>query len=188
VLALVTSPTWMPMLTELSVLLFSQGKEHASQSAAAPGSGALPSGAAPAVSPELRAAVDRLPHLGLPTIQAVMATSEAGVLAAPEVFRRAYQAALRGRSTLDADESRELRMLEATVLAALRPAERDRVRAYGRLSAGQDLLTSEDERVLSLFARGARQLAPAQRQRLQALLGKAVAAALPASPTAPRVP
>jgi hypothetical protein len=50
--------------------------------------------------------------------------------------------------------------------------------AYDRLRAGRDLLPAEDARVLGLVARGARALPAQYREWLQALSGKAIAAAL----------
>jgi hypothetical protein len=182
VAALVTWPTWMPKLTELSVLLFSRGQERPNLAGAA-GSAATSAPAPP--SPQVAAALERLPHLGRRTVEAVMATSDGGLLAVPEVFRRAYQASRRGQPALSADEARELRQLESAVLAGLRQSERERVRAYGRIGPGQDLLTAEDDRVLGLFARGVHKLPVHQRERLQSLTDKAVAAALEPAAAAP---
>ncbi|HUG53259.1 MAG TPA: hypothetical protein VMR21_06645 [Vicinamibacteria bacterium] len=127
---------------------------------------------------EVLSAVDQLPHLSPETIQLVMARSERGLPDPAEVFRRAHAAASRGAALLGAEEAEELRGLRGSVLATLRRRDADRVRAYDRMSPVRDLLVSEDARVLALFARGVRTLAPDRRQRLQALLGKAVAADL----------
>ncbi|HVD76082.1 MAG TPA: hypothetical protein VNH43_00670, partial [Vicinamibacteria bacterium] len=96
----------------------------------------------------------------------------------PEVFRRADVAANRGASTLTEDETRELRTLKSAVVGALRPMDRERVLAYDRVTVGRDLMLGEDARVLRLYARGVRALPPPRRERLQTLLGKAIAAAL----------
>jgi hypothetical protein len=140
----------------------------------------LPAAQAPELPKEVQEAMAQLPHLSPETIQLVMASGHGPVTDPPEVFRRAYVAATRGTSALTDDEARELRTLMSGVLAALRRVDRDRVRAYGRLSSQRDLLVEEDRKVLSLFARGVRALSAERRQRLQDLSGKAIAAALPA--------
>jgi hypothetical protein len=170
-----TYPWWLPRLTQLG-----QGDSAPSGTAAggAPGP-SLPGGPAVPVSfsKEILQAAERMPHLAPATIHLLAASGEAQTLVVPEVFRRAHDASRRGRRTLPPAELKELGALEAAVLSSLRPAERDRVRAYDRIS-GSDLLSAEDERVLSLFARGARNLPPQRRERLQTLSGKAIAAVL----------
>lgn len=140
----------------------------------------IPAAKAPELPKEVQEAMGQLPHLAPETIQLVMASGNAPVTDPPDVFRRAYVAATRGTSALADDEARELRTLMSGVLGALRRVDRDRVRAYGRLSSQRDLLVEEDRKVLSLFARGVRALSAERRQRLQELSGKAIAAALPA--------
>jgi len=146
--------------------------------------------AAPAAVPlpkEIEAAAEQLPHLAAETVQLVMSRSEFGPLEPPEVLRRAQAAADQGRSALTEDEAQELAALRSAVLAPLRRADRDRVRAYDRVHTGRELMPGEDAKVLGLVARGARALPPPRRERLRALLGKAVAAGLgpPARPPAP---
>ncbi|HKN48446.1 MAG TPA: hypothetical protein VJ144_10800 [Candidatus Polarisedimenticolia bacterium] len=63
-------------------------------------------------------------------------------------------------------------------MATLRPADRGRLRDYERVRGLRATLPSEDRAALGVFARGTRALPPARRERLQALLGKAVAAGL----------
>jgi hypothetical protein len=143
----------------------------------------LPAEKAPELPKEVQEAMAQLPHLAPDTIQLVMASGAASD--APELFRRASVAASRGSSALTDEEARELRGLMNGVLANLRRVDRERVRAYGRLSSQRDLLVEEDRKVLSLFARGVRALSPAHRERLQELSGKAIAAGLPARTPAP---
>ena len=64
------------------------------------------------------------------------------------------------------------------MVGALRSADRQRVLAYDRITAGRDLMAGEDARVLRLYARGVRALPAPRRERLQELLGKAIAASL----------
>ena len=139
----------------------------------------------PELPKEVQEAIAGLPHLAPETIQLVMASGQAPVTDPAVVFRRAYIAVDRGTSALSDDEAKELRTLMNGVLASLRRVDRERVRAYGRLSVQRDLLVEEDRKVLSLFARGVRALPPARRERLQELSGKAIAAGLPARPPLP---
>jgi hypothetical protein len=167
--ALATRSTWMPLLSGFS--------RSADSVAATPSTlPAVPQ--APPLPPEVQVAIDRLPHLTPETVQLVMSTSRFGTPNPPELFRLATVAAERGMSALTEEESAELRDLRASALGALRSVDRRRVQAYGRMTAGRDLLVAEDERVLGLFARGVRALPEPRRERLQALLGKAIAAAV----------
>jgi hypothetical protein len=177
--ALATRSLWMPLLSGFS--------RSADRVAAPPP--ALPAGPdVPPPPPEVQAAIDRLPHLAPDTVQLVMSTSRFGTPDPPEVFRLATVAADRGMSALTEEESVELRNLRALALGALRSVDRRRVQAYGRMTAGRDLLVAEDERVLALFARGVRTLPEPRRERLQVLLGKAIAAAVKDQPRTTPLP
>jgi len=159
--------------------------------APAPASTPAPPEIAPPVPPELQAAVEQLPHLAPDTIRLVASTVEPGPADPPEVFRRAQLAANRGVSALAPEEAQELRSLRGSVVGALRSVDRERVLAYDRVTAGRDLLLGEDARVSRLYARGVRALSAPRRERLQVLLGKAIAASLarsaPRAEAAPRV-
>ena len=142
---------------------------------------APPAPAIPEPSPlprEVQAAMAQLPHLSPDVIQLVMAHGGPALPDPPEVFRRAWVAANRGASALSEPDAEELRSIKKAVLFSLRPGERDRVRAYDRVSVSVDLLVLEDGKVMALFTRGVRALPPARRERLQALLGKAITSAL----------
>jgi hypothetical protein len=177
--ALATRSTWMPLLSGLS-------RSADRVAAPPPALPAVPD--VPPPPPEVQAAIDRLPHLTPDTVQLVMSTSRFGTPNPPEVFRLATVAADRGMSALTEEESVELRNLRALALGALRSVDRRRVQAYGRMTAGRDLLVAEDERVLALFARGVRTLPEPRRERLQVLLGKAIAAAVKDQPRATPLP
>lgn len=139
--------------------------------------------------PELQVAAEQLPHLAPATIQLVASTIDLGRPPdPPEVFRRADVAASRGASALTEDEARELRSLKSAVVGALRPVDRERVLAYERVTVGRDLMQGEDARVLRLYARGVRALPTPRRERLQALLGKTIAAALTRAVATPAPP
>jgi hypothetical protein len=169
VIVVATRATWMRVLFA----------PQAAQRVAPP---APPAPATPEPSPlprAVQAAVAQLPHLSTDVIQLVMAHGGPALPDPPEVFRRAWVAANRGASALSETDAEELRSIRKAVLFSLRPAERDRVRAYDRVSVSVDLLVLEDGKVMALFTRGVRALSPPRRERLQALLGKAITAALP---------
>jgi hypothetical protein len=132
----------------------------------------------------LRDATERLPHLAPETVRLVLSTSSTGVLDPPEVFQLAREAADRGRSTLAPAEAAELRALERELLAHLRPPERARLAEYDRARSRRAVFPFENPYALDLVARGARAMPEASRQRLQVLLGKAVAAGLGRPPAA----
>jgi hypothetical protein len=137
---------------------------------------------APAPLPrDVEVALEKLPHLALPTIQLVLAR------AGPDpasMFRRAHETAYYGASALPEAEARELRTLQDAVTSGLRGRDRQRVKAYGRMSPSRYLLVGEDARVMALFSRGVRALPPERRDRLQELFGKAIAAYYEPRPSA----
>jgi hypothetical protein len=141
----------------------------------------IPEATPPPLPDDVRAAAERLPHLAPETVQLLISTSPFGSPDPAHLFRRAHAARQRGAAALTPEEGQELAVLERAVLVRLDPAERERVMAYDRMRGGRDLVPAEDARVLGLVARGARGLPAQHRERLQALSGKAIAAAL-ASP------
>jgi hypothetical protein len=177
VVAAATSSLWMPLLKGLG--------SSPSPPAAGPDPAASPT-LDPSLPREVVAAIQQMPHLAPETVQLVVATSPFAGPEPPDVFRRARAALRRGASALTPDEVQELAGLERAVLSRLRPIERERVEAYDRVTTGRELLSGEDARVLGLYARGARGLPPASRDRLQALSAKAIGAALrPVKPAGP---
>jgi len=126
----------------------------------------------------LQEATEQLPHLAPDTIRLVLSRSPTGVLDPPEVFQAACDAADRGLSALRPEEAEELKALRSTLLDTLSPAEGERVREYDRVRARRTPFAFEDQSALELFARGARALPSESRERLQALVGKAIAAGL----------
>jgi len=168
VVMVATRSTWM------RVLFAPRAAETAKRTAP-------PAPATPEPSPlprEVQAAIAQLPHLSVEAIRLVMAHGQPALPDPPEAFRRAWVAANRGASALSEPEGEELRSIKKAVLFSLRPGERDRVRAYDRVSVSVDLLVLEDGKVMALFTRGVRALPAPRRERLQALLSKAIAAAL----------
>ena len=119
-----------------------------------------------------------LPHLAPETIRLLVSHNPTVGPDPPELFQRAGDAAERGLSALTPDEAQELQALLGELLDNLTSTEAESVREYGRVRARRASFPFEDGRALELFARGVRAL-PAERiQRLQAVLGKAIAAGL----------
>jgi hypothetical protein len=116
----------------------------------------------------------------LRTIRLVLARDSTGSVEAAEVFRRARDAADRGRSALTPEEARDLATLERELLGALGPGERELVREYDRARARRVVFPFESPRVMEIVARGARALPPERLERLRELLHEAVAAGLDA--------
>ena len=135
----------------------------------------------------LKESTEQLPHLAPHTIQLVLNQSPNVVPDPPEVFQAASNAVDRGVSALSPEERQELKTLNREVLRALSPAERARVREYDDVRARRMPFAFEDKTALDLYARGARTLPEESRERLQALVGKAVASGL-TSPTVDPAP
>jgi hypothetical protein len=131
---------------------------------------------------------ERLPQLAPETIRLLLARAPGGSLAgSPAIFRAACDAADRGLGVLSPAEAEELQGLRVRLLAPLRSEERERVRAYDRARASGAVFPFDDTSVSALVAQGVRALTPAETERLQALLGKAIAAGMTAAeaPAAP---
>jgi hypothetical protein len=133
----------------------------------------------------LREATERLPQLAPGTIRLVLSASDRGVPDPPEVFQLASEAADRGLSALTPPEADELRALQRELLGHLRPPERARVAEYDRARSRRVVFPFENPHALELVARGARAMPSQSRERLQTLLGKAVAAGLRLPATSP---
>lgn len=176
IVAVSTWRTWLPVVTQVGLVIFTKVDEYVHPDRAR----------APRADDErqrqmqeaLQQATGQLPHLSPETIQLVMSRNVWSVPDPPEVFSRGYAAAKRGTPTLAPGEAEELRTLEASLLAGLRPAERQRIRDYDRARRERATLPGEDREMLGLFARGARALPAQSREHLQALYGKAIAAGL----------
>ena len=160
------------------------------------GRGASPAATAgPALDPvqrrhreAMQTATAELPHLRADTIELIMSSSAAGVLDAPEVFRRSYEAAGRGLAALDAGEAKELGALNSALSGSLSARERAQLADYiERVRAKRPTSPAEDAEMSRLVRRGAAALSPARRARLQELLAKAVAWAL-SRPAAAQLP
>jgi hypothetical protein len=134
-------------------------------------------------SGEFKKAVDeaaaQLPMLSRETVRQVQESSPTGLLEPVEVFRLANEAADRGRSALTDEEIAELRALRRELIAGLSAADRERVSEYEGIRARRDPFPVENASAFPAYARGARALPPESLERLQELLGRAIAAGLP---------
>jgi hypothetical protein len=124
------------------------------------------------------AAAAQLPQLEAATIDRVIASSLLDAVEPPEVFSRAHEAIARGLPFLGPDDAAELRGLKARLLAALPPAERERLAEYDRMRAHRSTLPFEDREAMVLTARGFRGLPAVERERLRALGSRAANAGL----------
>jgi hypothetical protein len=120
----------------------------------------------------------QLSQLAPDTIRLILSESPTGVLDAAEVFWIATEATDRGLATLTSAEAQELEALRRDLIDGLTPSERGRVREYESTRANREPFPVENNSALALYARGARALPPEKRERLEALLGKAIAAGL----------
>ena len=178
VVAFNTWPTWLPVVTQVGLVIFTKVDEYVHpERARKPGA---EDEKQRQTQEELREVTVRLPHLSAETVQLVMSSNAWMVPDPPEVFRRSYAAAKRGAPALAPAEAEELKTLEAALLAGLRPSERQRVREYDRARLQRATMPAEDRDMVSLFARGTTALPAQSRVRLQALFGKAIAAGLAA--------
>jgi hypothetical protein len=165
-----SSETWLPRAEEFGRAAFTrlerikQDRDQAEQQRVA-----------------IQEAVEQLPHLSSETIRLLMVNSPTGVLDPPETFRVASDAADRGMAALSAEEAEELKDLRHELLETLRPSERDRIREYDAARLRRLVFPFEGRDVLEVFGRSAYALPKERRERLQQLLGKAIAAGLAVS-------
>jgi hypothetical protein len=135
----------------------------------------------------LREATERLPQLAPETIRLLLSAGDGRPLDPPEVFQLASEAADRGVPSLTPAEATELRALQHELLGHLRPPERARVAEYDRARSQRVVFPFENPHALELVARGALAMPAPSRERLQVLLGKAVAAGLGVPAASPSV-
>jgi hypothetical protein len=123
-------------------------------------------------------AARQLPHLAPETIRLIMVSSPIRVLDAPDVFEIAYDATDRGLAALHRGDAEELQALRQEMLAALRPEDRERIREFDRAREQALVFPLDVRQAMLVYARAARALPPESRERLQTLLGEAIAAGL----------
>jgi hypothetical protein len=169
-------PVWLPWVTEHGVVLFTaiDHRVHPER--------------ARRLSPEAerqqqeQAALDeaaaQVPYLDRAGVERVIGTAMVGTLEPAEVFSRSHEAIQRGLTALTPAEALEARELRAALQAALPAGDRERLREYDRMRANRSTLPFEDRQAMALTARGFRALPDADRRRLQAVWGRALAAGL----------
>jgi hypothetical protein len=126
----------------------------------------------------LREATEQLPHLAPETIRLILSASPSGALDPPEIFRVASDAADRGRPALTPGEAAELKALRSQLLDKVLRAQRERVDEYDRTRARRAVFPFEDRAALDVTVSGFRKIPQPSQERLQTLLGKAIAAGL----------
>jgi hypothetical protein len=142
----------------------------------------------------LQAATEQLPQLTQPTIETVMARSGSSAPQPTEVFRRAAEAAAKGKAALAPTASGELDSHMAALLGTLNEGEAERLRRYmDRVAAGEAMLPYEDNEAMWLTARGARRLPAERLTRIQQLNAQAITIGLgpkpaPEEPSLPSLP
>jgi hypothetical protein len=108
-----------------------------------------------------------------------MGRSAAGVLEPAEVFRRSWDLASRGLHALSRSESRELSSLTQAVYARVPGRERTRLGAYvARVREREATSVALDQEMCGIMKAAVDKLPVLQRERLQVLFDKAIAAGL----------
>ena len=111
-----------------------------------------------------------------------------------EIFRRAAEAAAKGKTTLPPTAEGELDSHMTALVAGLTETEAERLRSYlDRVAAGEAMLPHEHNEAMWLTARGARRLPSDRLARVQQLSAQAVTAGLgskpaPEDPSLPSLP
>jgi hypothetical protein len=120
---------------------------------------------------------DDLPHLSPRGVELLLSPRCETSLGVPEACRRGWQAALRGRRSLDELEQRELIRLDSLMGAALPPRDQQRFTSYlERVRANGPTSRDEDAEMSQLTRTAVLALPESSRVRLQALNEKAIAA------------
>jgi hypothetical protein len=125
----------------------------------------------------LQRVIAEVPHLSASAAEMLMGRSAVGVLEPPEVFRRSWDLASRGLFALSKPEARELSSLTAAVYARVPGRDRARLGAYvARVRDRQSTSVAEDQEMCAIMKSAVDKLPALQRERLQALFDKALAA------------
>jgi hypothetical protein len=131
------------------------------------------------VQQALQRVIADVPHLSARAAETLMGRSAAGVLEPPEVFRRSWDLGSRGLGALNRTESRELSNLIAAVYARVSGRDRSRLAAYvARVRARESTPVAEDQEMCALMKSAVDKLPALQRERLQILFDKALAAGI----------
>jgi hypothetical protein len=131
------------------------------------------------VQQALQRVIADVPHLSTRSAETLMGRSAARVLEPPEVFRRSWDLASRGLYVLDKAEARELSTLTAAVYARVPGRDRSRLGAYiARVREREATTVAEDQEMCGVMKAAVDKLPALQRERLQVLIDKALAAGL----------
>lgn len=131
------------------------------------------------VQQALQRVIAEVPHLSPRSAETLMGRSAAGVLEPPEVFRRSWDLASRGLYALNRTEARELSTLTSAVYARVPGRERARLGAYvARVRERESTTVALDQEMCGVMKGAVDKLPALQRERLQILFDKAIAAGL----------
>ena len=131
------------------------------------------------VQQALQRVIAEVPHLSARAAETLMGRSAAGVLDPPEVFRRSWDLASRGLFALNKTEARELASLTSAVYAGVSGRDRSRLGAYvARVREREATSVAEDREMCGVMKAAVDKLPVLQRERLQLLFDKAIAAGL----------
>jgi len=129
------------------------------------------------VQQALQRVIADVPHLSTRSAETLMGRSAAGVLEPPEVFRRSWDLASRGLFALNKNEARELSTLTAAVYARVPVKDRARLGAYiARVREREATRPADDQEMCGVMRAAVDKLPALQRERLQILFDKALAA------------
>ena len=127
----------------------------------------------------LQRVIADVPHLSPRAAETLMGRSAAGVLEPPEVFRRSWDLASRGLFALDKAQARELSSLTTAIYQRVPGRERARLGAYiARVRERESTTVAQDQEMCGLMKAAVDKLPALQRERLQVLFDKAIAAGL----------
>ncbi len=123
--------------------------------------------------------ITEVPHLSTRSAETLMGRSAAGVLEPAEVFRRSWDLASRGLYALSKTEARELSNLTQAIYARVAGKDRARLGAYvSRVRERETTSVALDQEMCGVMKAAVDKLPPLQRERLQILFDKAIAAGL----------
>jgi hypothetical protein len=158
---------------------------HARESRGARGADALARGFSSVgqvgqrVQQALQRVITEVPHLSTRSAETLMGRSAAGVLEPAEVFRRSWDLASRGLYALNKTEARDLSNLTQAVYARVAGKDRARLGAYvARVRERETTAVALDQEMCGVMKAAVDKLPALQRERLQQLFDKAIAAGL----------
>ena len=123
--------------------------------------------------------IAEVPHLSTRSAETLMGRSAARVLEPAEVFRRSWDLASRGLDALNKPEARELSGLTQAIYARVAGRDRARLAAYvAKVRERETTSVALDQEMCGIMKAAVDKLPALQRERLQILFDKAIAAGL----------